>query len=271
MDLGFGGEVTDFYHRYRRGYPPAVIEHLMSAFELNDQDVVLDLGCGTGQLTLPLARRVRTTIGMDPEPDMLTRARVAAREQGVANTTWLLGGDSDLPSLEGLLGPGTLGAVTIAQALHWMDHDALFGGLAPLLRPGGGIAVVTNGRPLWLQDTGWSMALRDMLSRWLGTVVSRQCGTDEVSQRRYKESLTRAGFAVRTASVDYTGELALEHIVGGVYSALPRNRLPSPEQRPAFAELIREAVEPHRPFAEEVRVRLILATAGPQSLAGAPV
>lgn len=26
MDLGFRGEVADFYHRYRRGYPQAVID-----------------------------------------------------------------------------------------------------------------------------------------------------------------------------------------------------------------------------------------------------
>jgi hypothetical protein len=28
-DLGFGGEVAGFYHRYRRGYPPALIDTLI--------------------------------------------------------------------------------------------------------------------------------------------------------------------------------------------------------------------------------------------------
>jgi hypothetical protein len=44
MDLGFGGEVTDFYHRYRRGYPKEVIDALTAAFELTAKDVVVDLG-----------------------------------------------------------------------------------------------------------------------------------------------------------------------------------------------------------------------------------
>ncbi|HEX4398474.1 MAG TPA: class I SAM-dependent methyltransferase, partial [Trebonia sp.] len=84
MDLGFGGEVADFYHRYRHGYPSAVIDMLAEALGLDAQDVVVDVGCGTGQLTVPIARRVRAVIGMDPEPDMLRRARRAARDAQVS-------------------------------------------------------------------------------------------------------------------------------------------------------------------------------------------
>jgi SAM-dependent methyltransferase len=57
MDLGFRGNVVDFYHRFRRGYPPEVIDSLAGAFRLTADDIVVDLGCGTGQLTLPIAQR----------------------------------------------------------------------------------------------------------------------------------------------------------------------------------------------------------------------
>jgi trans-aconitate methyltransferase len=148
MDLGFRGEVADFYHQYRRGYPPAVIDRLADIFTLTSDDIVIDLGCGTGQLTLPIAARVRAVAGVDPEPDMLARARRAATEQHLTNVTWLLGADTDTPALAALLGRQRAGAVTIGQALHWMRYRELFPGLAPLLRPGGGVAVVTNGTPL---------------------------------------------------------------------------------------------------------------------------
>jgi SAM-dependent methyltransferase len=85
VDLGFGGEVAGFYHQYRRGYPSALIDTLIGAFGLTRDDVVIDLGCGTGQLALPIASRVRAVAGVDPEPDMLARARQAAVEQGVQN------------------------------------------------------------------------------------------------------------------------------------------------------------------------------------------
>jgi SAM-dependent methyltransferase len=109
--------------------------------------VVVDLGCGTGQLTVPLAARVRAVIGVDPSPDMLSRARREA--PGSKNAVWFLGADTDLPHLANLLGERSVAAITIGQALHWMDHETLFRAVKPLLRPGGGIAVVTNGTPLW--------------------------------------------------------------------------------------------------------------------------
>jgi ubiquinone/menaquinone biosynthesis C-methylase UbiE len=189
MDLGFGGEVAEFYHRYRHGYPEPVIDILVDAFGLNAQDLVVDLGCGTGQLTLPVARRVLAVSGMDPEPDMLRRARQAARDAGVSNVSWMLGTDTDLPALAGLLGERPVAAVTIGQALHWMRHEELFLAAGPLLRPGGGIAVVTNGTPLWLQQSAWSRGLREFLEGWLGTRLSASCGTDEQSQHRYQQAL----------------------------------------------------------------------------------
>jgi ubiquinone/menaquinone biosynthesis C-methylase UbiE len=91
-----------------------VVDSLVAALELGNDDVVADLGCGTGQLTLPLAERVRAVVGMDPEPDMLARARSIAAEREVTNVGWLLGTDVDLPVLRTLLGDGGLGGVTIA-------------------------------------------------------------------------------------------------------------------------------------------------------------
>ncbi|HEY6478934.1 MAG TPA: class I SAM-dependent methyltransferase [Streptosporangiaceae bacterium] len=258
MALGFGGEVAEFYHAYRHGYPAAVIDALTGAFGLDAEDLVVDLGCGTGQLALPLAPRVRAIIGMDPEPDMLRRARQAARDASVSNVNWMLGADADLPALRGLLGDRSAAMVSIGQALHWMSHEELFRSARPLVRPGGGIAVVTNGTPLWLQDSAWSRGLRGFLERWLGNEVTFRCGTDEESQRRYGDALAQAGYEVSRAGVDYVVELSLEQVVGGVYSAMPVGRLPAPDQRADFAGQVRAAVGPQDRFSEPVHVALLI-------------
>lgn len=256
MDPGFGGEVAGFYHQYRRGYPPAVFDKLADTFGLTSDDIVIDVGCGTGQLTLPIAARVRCVAGVDPEPDMLARARRAAAEQHITNVNWLLGADTDVPALAALLGGQRAAAVTIGQALHWMNYRELFGTLIPLLRPGGGVAVITNGTPLWRQDSAWARALRTFLGQWLGTTPSAACGTDEASQQRYRDAMTAAGFDVTEASFEYTDHLDLEHLVGSLYSAMP---VPPPDQRAAFTEQVRRAVAPHERFTETVRVRMLLA------------
>jgi SAM-dependent methyltransferase len=259
MELGFRGEVADFYHAYRRGYPPAAIDALAGAFGLTARDVVVDLGCGTGQLTLPIAERVRAVVGVDPEPDMLARARRAATGRGLSNVAWLIGTDADLMTLEALLGKGSVGAVTIGQALHWMRHAELFHAARPLVRSGGGVAVVTNGTPLWLQDNGWSRALRAVLERWLGRPLTQTCGTDEESQQRYRESLAAAGFAVTTTVVEYADDLDLDRLVGGVYSAFSVDTLPPPGGREHLTAQIRAALAPQERFTEHVRVTLLTA------------
>lgn len=250
----FGGEVSEFYQRFRRGYPPEAAGALVGAFTLTRDDVVLDLGCGTGQLTRALAPSVGAVLGMDPEPDMLAEARRATTEP---NVSWLLGSDADLGALTAALGPGRLGAVTVAQALHWMDHERLFTAVRPLVRPGGGVAVVTNGEPLWLQEPAWSAALREVVSAHLGVPLHRACGTDEPSQERYRTALVAAGYAVDLRVVEYTTTLTVEEIAGGVFSAMGPEQLPLPEARPEFTDRIRRAVEPHGPLRERVRVRIL--------------
>jgi trans-aconitate methyltransferase len=250
----FGGEVSEHYQRFRRGYPPEVADALVGAFGLIRDDVVLDLGCGTGQLTRVLAPRVGAVLGMDPEPDMLAEARRATAEP---NVTWLMGADTDVPALTTVLSPGRLGAVTVAQALHWMDHERLFAAARPLLRAGGGVAVVTNGEPLWLQDTAWSTALRQVLSDHLGVPLHRTCGTDPASQDRYRDALSAAGYAVDLRVVEYLATLTVEEIVGGVFSAMSPEQLPTPKARPEFTERVRRAIEPYGPLREHVRVRIL--------------
>ncbi|NWF61315.1 MAG: class I SAM-dependent methyltransferase [Fischerella sp.] len=50
---------------------------------------LLDLGCGTELLTLPLAKYFKEVVGIDPEPQILTEAKVQANKAEVKNVTWV--------------------------------------------------------------------------------------------------------------------------------------------------------------------------------------
>jgi SAM-dependent methyltransferase len=56
------------YARYRPGYPQVFFDDVVQRFHLDGTGRLLDLGCGTGQLTLPLAEHVTEAVGMDPSP-----------------------------------------------------------------------------------------------------------------------------------------------------------------------------------------------------------
>ncbi|MFF7458042.1 class I SAM-dependent methyltransferase [Kitasatospora sp. NPDC008115] len=262
----FSGEVAAYYAEYRRGYPPAVFDALVRAFGLDAHagigDLALDLGCGTGQLALPLAAHVRTVIGLDPEPDMLRGARAAADRAGVRNALWLLGTDADVPGLAALLpGDRPFGVTVIGNALHWMQPEELFGALCPLTRPGGGVAVIANGAPVWAQDSDWSQALRGALEEHFGRPITASCGTDGAERERYADALKAAGFTdVRETVIDYEDALTPDQLLGTLFSAIPATSLPSQAERPAFAARLRAAL-PAPPTAagypEQVRISLL--------------
>jgi SAM-dependent methyltransferase len=258
MTAGFSGEVADFYAKYRRGYDPVVIDWLADTFGLDSQAVVLDLGCGTGQLTVPVAARARVVIGMDPEPDMLAHAKDAAEQQRRTNVAWVLGSDRDLPMIGRLLGGRALALITMANSIHLMNHEQLFRMARSLLRPGGGIAVVANGTPLWQQPSAASRAVRTCLEQWFKVRPTSGCGTDPAARAQYAAALDAAGYTeVRdTVLVDHDDELDLERVIGHLYSAIPADRLPAPQQRPAFEDLIRQAL-PDGALTERVRVSVL--------------
>jgi hypothetical protein len=142
-----------------------------------------------------------------------------------------------------VIGDHALAAVTIANAIHLVPHERLFIAAPRLLRPGGGLAVIANGTPLWQQTSDWSRALRQALEQWLGTRLESGCGTDPQSRQRYQAALDEAGFTdLNEVSVDYASELSFDEVIGGLYSAMASSMLPPPDRRAAFAGHIRSAI-----------------------------
>jgi len=92
------------YARFRRGYPDALFELLRQKFGLDGTGRLLDLGCGTGQLAMPLAREFEEVVAMDPEPEMLSEAVALGRGRGIANIVWREAGSADLEDLWPALG-----------------------------------------------------------------------------------------------------------------------------------------------------------------------
>jgi trans-aconitate methyltransferase len=253
----FGAETAEYYAKYRRRYPDAMVYAVADLLRLDSGDAVIDLGCGTGLLTQPLARRVGIVIGVDPEADMLAVARRTTDEELNPKLVWVLGSDADLPTIGKLVGERALGAVTVGQALHFMDYEKLFRHARPLLRVRAGIAVIANGTPLWQQASEWSRALRRALEEWFDTTMTAMCGTDRETQLRYAEALAATGYEVREVTHVYQDELSLEQVLGGVYSALPPDDLPA-SSREAFAEHVTRSLPTTISFTEEVPVTALI-------------
>jgi trans-aconitate 2-methyltransferase len=95
---------------------------------------VVDLGCGTGELTRDLHRKsgARETVGLDSSEAMLTKARAFAGE----------GLDFVAGTVESFSPTRPFELVFSNAALHWVpDHERLFARLATWLAPGGVLAI----------------------------------------------------------------------------------------------------------------------------------
>src|SRR5690606_27106110 len=62
-----------------------MIDRAIAMLELTPEDRVLDLFCGLGNFTLPLARRCREVVGVEGEAKLVERARANATENQLGN------------------------------------------------------------------------------------------------------------------------------------------------------------------------------------------
>lgn len=122
----------DQYGRFR-GERAAPFHDLLALVEPSKAPRVLDLGCGTGELTRLAHEKLgaRETIGVDASPAMLERAAAQAGgglsfEQG------------DLATFA----KGGFDVVLSNAAVHWVpDHASLLPRLLALVAPGGQLAI----------------------------------------------------------------------------------------------------------------------------------
>ena len=71
-----------FYRRTKKeDYNDALFDKLI----LNKDDTVLDVGCGEGSVTIPLAKRVKKVIGLDSSPKMLEYLEKRANDNDIDN------------------------------------------------------------------------------------------------------------------------------------------------------------------------------------------
>ncbi len=100
---------------------------------------IVDLCCGDGYFTAPLARIVRSgrVIGVDLDPAMLEQAKIACQEE--TNCTWIEGDARDLAKVAGTQAD----VVLIANTFHGVpDKTGLAHAVYSVLKLGGEFIVV---------------------------------------------------------------------------------------------------------------------------------
>jgi len=128
-------EIAAEYDRRRPTYPDELVDRACQVAGIGSGDHVLEVGCGSGQLTRSLAARGLHVTALEPGKNLMALARQhleGAGEVEFVNTRFE---DAVLPR-------GQFQAVFSASAFHWVDPKVSWQKTADVLVPGGTLALV---------------------------------------------------------------------------------------------------------------------------------
>jgi SAM-dependent methyltransferase len=136
-------QAPELYDRARPAYPPQVVDDLLALARLTAPARLLEIGCGTGQATLPLAERGHavTCIELGEQLAAVARRKLAGfpRVEVIA---------ADFETWQPEPGGASFDAVVAFAAFHWLAPDRRYEKAADLLRAGGALAFVSTAHVL---------------------------------------------------------------------------------------------------------------------------
>ena len=116
-----------YYVQGRPPYAPGLADRIAEALSLDGTERLLDVGCGPGVVTLPLAHLFAEGVGVDPDAGML------------ANVRWVQARAEALP-----LDLGAFRMATFAQSFHWMDQTRVAAIVYDMLETGGALVHISE-------------------------------------------------------------------------------------------------------------------------------
>jgi len=145
-------EVAGAYECGRPEYAPAVVGAIAAELHIPPAAPVLDLAAGTGKLTRALLGIGLDVVAVEPQSPL---REVLAANVGSERVREGLAEAIPLPD-------ESVVAVTVADAFHWFDHTVALAEIRRVLRPGGGLAVLSTvpdwGGASWAHEVGTLMA-----------------------------------------------------------------------------------------------------------------
>jgi SAM-dependent methyltransferase len=256
MDLFLGA--AEYYERYRVPYPQEIFDWIVDEYRLDGCGRLLDGGCGTGQVALPLSRWFDEVIAIDPDQEMLQIGERAARDNGIANVRFLNLRTEDLPSKMAPLRLATFGA-----SYHWMDRVLVANRLHKLMEPTGGL-VALSPSSFWRGREPWQQVVIRTIKDWLGEDRRAGSGLFKASPL-HQECLAQTPFGhIKAIEIRKAHTWTADSIIGYLYSTSFASRAVLGDLQASFENDLRERLShlsSEDRFTEEIEFSIVSARA----------
>lgn len=202
-EAAFWNKLAEKYSRTPVANPDAFDRKIaITQARMTPQDVVLDIGCGTGSLALRLAASGAQVHGLDLSSKMIQIAEGKAVAENVGNVTFHTGPfDESFNAFES----GSLDGICAYSLLHLVeDRPAALDQVFRLLKPGGFFVSST----VCLRESWVPFAPALKVMRWLGKAPMVKI----FSRATLEDDVRRAGF-VDIASPDVGAKPMIAFIV----------------------------------------------------------
>ena len=130
---------AEFYKKFRPTYPKELIDYLYSQIGFNSENVIADIGSGTGIFSRLLIEQGSFVYCVEPNEDMRLAGETDLFE--FDNFASVNGNDKNtgLPN-------ANVDFITVANAIHWFDRQAFKSECQRILKPNGKVVLVWNER-----------------------------------------------------------------------------------------------------------------------------
>jgi ubiquinone/menaquinone biosynthesis C-methylase UbiE len=171
---GYFEAIAGDWERIRKSYFDDRLSSLALEKLVPANFILADIGCGTGSLTLELARVAKKVVAVDLSQEMIRRAKLLTKERDISNVEFRRGDAEKLP-----LATQSVDAAFCVMVLHFLEHpERAVRELCRVTRTGGSVILLdlVSHQQEWMRHEMAHRRLgfdRTLIKRWFRAAGSK--------------------------------------------------------------------------------------------------
>lgn len=241
---GMFDKVQDFYARYRPPVTDEVADRVLQmAGPVANKGALLDLGTGTGQVVVAMARHFKEVLAVELDKGMLRKAAEIwdlKMEKGETSVRWIQADVEEFaPSTD-----DNITLITACRAFHWMNQAAVLNRYSQHLPSGASFAVFGDSS-FWESSQDWAREVKRTVQDYLGEKRKARSGNFSHHKRPYAEIVAESPFSkVKESRVELTRSWTVDQVIGYLYSTTFASRELFGARRKDFEDCLTDRLNP---------------------------